>query len=208
MSHPTFVAVGSTGQQPFREQHAGAVQASSQQPHVVTLEPGLALTIRLAEKLSTDYNYTGDTFRGTLQEPLIANGFIIADKGSTVFGRIVHASRSRLLGGGGSDLTLSLTEMGTTDGQTVAFETIPWEEKGSHTNLANPAKLVGAAFGAVIKTVSGTGREAGSNSMVDSSSASGRVKVAKQRTVVLPKGTQLTFRLAAPVTIRERLNVH
>ncbi len=178
------------------------------QPHVVTLEPGLALTIRLAEKLSTDYNYTGDTFRGTLQEPLIANGFIIADRGSTVFGRIKYAHKSRLLGGGSSDLTLTLNEMGTTDGQTVGFETSPWEEKGAHTNLANPAKLVGTAFGAVIKTVSGTGRGDASNSMVDGSSAPGQVKVAKQRTIVLPKGTQLTFRLAAPLTIRERLNTH
>ncbi len=189
----------------IREQHAGGSPPAVQQAHVITLEPGLALTIRLAEKLSTDYNYTGDTFRGTLEEPLIANGFIIADRGTTVFGRILYARKSRLLGGGGADLSLTLTEMGTTDGQTIDFETSPWEEKGSHTNLANPVKLVGAALGAVVKTVSGIGVR--SNSVVDSSSATNGVKVGKQRTIVLPKGTKMMFRLIAPLTIREHLNV-
>lgn len=125
-----------------------------------------------------------------------------------MFGRIIYARKSRLFGTGGSDLTLTLTEMGTTDGQTVSLQTSPWEERGAHTNLANPAKLVGAVLGAVVKTVSGTGRGAGSSSVVESNSARGQVKVAKQSTLVLPKGTPLTFRLAAPLTIRERLNVH
>lgn len=64
-SHPMSLAAGAQMQQEYREQHAAGAQSSLQQAHVVTLEPGLALTIRLAEKLSTAYNYTGDTFRGT-----------------------------------------------------------------------------------------------------------------------------------------------
>ena len=99
-------------QQGTQQQPALASEVTQPQPYVITLEPGFAVTIQLTEKLSTDYSNSGDTFRGMLDEPLIANGFVIAEKGWTAVGRIEYARRARLFGGE-SELVLTLTEIGT-----------------------------------------------------------------------------------------------
>jgi outer membrane biosynthesis protein TonB len=98
-------------------------------PHVVTLPAGTTLNIRLGETLSTDHNYTGDTFRGTLDTPIIMNGFIIADHGSRVLGRIVNAQKAGHIEGA-ADLNLTLTEKNTTVAQRAAIKTTPNDRKG------------------------------------------------------------------------------
>ncbi|MDQ2777697.1 MAG: hypothetical protein M3Y57_22700, partial [Acidobacteriota bacterium] len=85
-------------------------QAPVRQPQSVTLEPGMSVVIRLNEALSTEHNYTGDTFRGTLELPVIINGFIIAEKGSKVLGRVVDAEKPGRVQGV-ADLSLALTEI-------------------------------------------------------------------------------------------------
>ena len=62
--------------------------AAPAQPHVVTLPSGTSISIRMGETLSTDHNFSGDTFRASLDRPIVQDGFIIAEKGSKVLGKI------------------------------------------------------------------------------------------------------------------------
>lgn len=189
-----------------RELRRTASPIPGRQAHVITLERGLMLSVRLSDKLSTDYNFSGETFHSSLEEPVIANGFIIADTRSTVFGRIDYAHKAHLLAGD-SELTLTLTAISTTDGQIIAIETSPWREKGARTTVVNTAEMaVGAVAGAVVGALSGAARGAGLSSAIDDNSAAAKIKLAKPRSVTLLPGTELSFRLAMPVTIRERLN--
>ena len=193
-----------TYEAPRQEYHAAGVHSAVPLAHTVTLEPGLALVIRLSDKLSTDYNSDGDTFRGTVDKPVIVNSFIIAEKGATVFGRIVYARKARLLGA--SDLSLVLTDIYTTDGQEVKVQTAAWEESGARTNLGHAINLVDAAMGAVAGAVYEAARGAGISSSIADEPPSERFKAAKRRTVMLPPGTRLTFYLSRALTLHERLN--
>src|SRR4051812_38142895 len=47
----------------------------------VTLDVGTTLSVRLIESLSSDRNHPGDTFTASLDEPLVADGMVIAEKG-------------------------------------------------------------------------------------------------------------------------------
>ena len=96
--------------------------APTPQAHVVTLQPGTVLSVRLNQTLSTEKNYPGDTFRATLTAPLIVDGFIIADRGSRVQGQVVEADRSGRVKGR-ANMELALTEINTTDGQRVRIQT-------------------------------------------------------------------------------------
>ncbi len=130
------------------------------QPHTVTLPAGTTVSVRLAETLSTNDNYTGDTFRATLESPIIADGFIIADKGSKVLGQIVKAQKAGRVEGV-SELTLALTEINTTDGQRVKIETSTWDKKGPKSTDQDAAKIAGgAAVGAIIGAIAGGGKGA------------------------------------------------
>jgi hypothetical protein len=104
-------------------------------PIVVTLQPGTSVSIRLEQNVSTDRNRSGDLFRGSLDSPLIVNGFVLAERGARALGKVEKSKRARLLGSR-ADLSLSLTEISTTDGQRVAIQTSAWEEKGAHSAWA------------------------------------------------------------------------
>lgn len=176
------------------------------QPRSETLAAGTNVVIRLAETLSPEHNYTGDTFRATLEAPVIVDGFIIADKGSKVLGKIVNAQKAGRVQGVAA-LTLTLTEINTTDGQRVKIETSTWDKKGSKSTGEDGAKIAGgAALGAIIGAIAGGGKGAAIGAGAGGAAGTGTVLATRGKTLTLPIETRLTFRLTNPVTITEQLN--
>jgi hypothetical protein len=181
---------------------SGAGRMPEQRPKLVTLEPGTRISIRVEENISTDRNRSGDVFRGSLDSPLIVNGFVLAEKGARVLGEVEKSKRARLLGSR-ADLSLRLTEISMADGQRVAIQTSRWEEKGAHGSVADTPKMAaGAALGAVVGALTGAARGAGFVSD-DAGARKNRPPAANKRNLVLTTGAQLTFRVVAPVTITE-----
>jgi hypothetical protein len=178
-----------------------AVQIPPAQSHEVTLEPGIPITIQLVEKLSTDYNNSGDTFRAVLAEPVVASGFVVADTGSSVLGRIEYARRARLLGAE-PELLLTVTEIGTSDGQMIAVRTDSCEETGARKGVRSEVKMrAGVAVGAILRAVSRRVRAAGFTSGLDDNFPLDQGKSGERWSVVLPVGTKLTFHVATPLLI-------
>jgi hypothetical protein len=193
--------------QPENSPAPAAPQSSpAPQPRTVTLPAGTNVVVRLAETLSPEQNYTGDTFRATLESPIIIDGFIIADKGSKVLGTITNAQRAGRVEGV-SDLTLTLTEINTTDGQRVKIETSTWDKKGLKSTGEDTAKIAGgAALGAIIGAIAGGGKGAAIGAGAGGAAGAGTVLATRGKTATLPIETRLTFRLTNPVTITEKLN--
>jgi hypothetical protein len=176
------------------------------QPHVVTLQTGTNVSVRLGETLSTDKNYSGDTFRASLDRPIIQDGFVIADKGSKVLGKIVGLDKAGKFEGT-SNLQLVLTEINTTDGQRVHIQTGFLDRKGPVNNGAAAAKVGGGAvLGAVIGALAGGGKGAAIGAGAGGAIGAGTVMAGKGRPAVVPTEAQLTFQLSAPTTITEHLN--
>lgn len=182
------------------------VPTPAPQPHVVTLAAGTLVSVRLGETLSTDHNYTGDTFRATLLSPIVQDGFIIADRGSKVLGRVVNAQSAGHMAAV-SGLALALTEINTTDGQRVRIETTTFERSGPSTLGADTAKIAGgAALGALIGGLAGGGKGAAIGAGAGGAAGTGAVLWTHGKATVLASETQISFRLANPVTITEKLN--
>jgi hypothetical protein len=176
------------------------------QPHVVTLQAGTNLSIRLGETLSSDHNYTGDTFRGTLEAPVIVDGFIIADRGSKVLGKVINVQEAGRVQGL-STLSLTLTEINTTDGQRVRVQTDSYEKRGLTSTGSDAAKIAGsAALGAIIGAIAGGGKGAAIGAGAGGAAGTGIVLATRGKPTALPVETHLTFRLASPVTITEQIN--
>lgn len=181
-----------------------AATTPERRPRVVTLQPGTSLAIRLEESVSTDRNRSGDMFRASLDSPLIVNGFVLAERGARVLGRIEKAKRARLLESR-PELSLRLTEISMADGQRATIETAPREQKGAHTSVGSTSKMAaGAAYGAVVGALTGAARGAGFVSD-DVGMRKGTLIAANKRSLVLTTGARLTFRVARPLTITERL---
>jgi hypothetical protein len=108
-----------------------------------------ALTVQLSDTLSSDYSRPGDTFRATLAAPLVVDGYLLADSGTTLQGR-VEAVRKASLMGGRSELSVSLTEIGTWNGQRTRLQTGLREVKGASMKAAVGSGFVARTRAAIL----------------------------------------------------------
>lgn len=175
-------------------------------PKAVTLASGTPVTVRLNETLSTDRNAGGDTFTATLDRAIVVDGFVIADRGARVLGKIIKAERAGRVKGV-SELELALTQVHTTDDQTVNIDTTPWMQRGEQANKKRAAEVAGgAALGAIIGAIAGGGTGAAIGAGTGGAAGGGVVLAQGGKQTTVPAETRVTFTLQAPVTITERLN--
>jgi hypothetical protein len=92
-----------------------------------TLRAGMLITVRINEALSSNLNSKGDVFSGILDRPLIADGFVIAERGARVRGEVVESKAA----GGSSELSIRLREILASDGQRVHIVSEPWRKAGN-----------------------------------------------------------------------------
>ncbi|MGP0072959.1 MAG: hypothetical protein ACLPWF_13625 [Bryobacteraceae bacterium] len=81
----------------------------------VTLAAGTLLPVRIGENLSSARNQPGDSFSATLTQPLVIDGWVIAERGARVEGRVVDK--------GGAHLGISIVRLALSDGQNVPIHT-------------------------------------------------------------------------------------
>jgi hypothetical protein len=174
-------------------------------PQTVTIPAGTLLPVRVNEKISTDNNYSGDAFTATLEKPLVVNGFVIADRGARITGKVVEAVKPGRIKGV-ADLQLALTKLHTTDGQTIDIVTTPWDKRGPGSKKRDGAEMAGgAALGAIIGAIAGGGKGAAIGAGTGGAAGTGVVLSQRGKAATIPSETRLTFTLDSPVTITERL---
>lgn len=170
----------------------------------VTVPAGTMLSVRLVESLSSDKNRPGDAFSATLDQPLQVDGLVIAERGARVDGRVTESRQAGRVKGV-SDMALQLVRLHTSDGQTVALQTSPFEKQGPTSKKEDAEKVgIGAAIGAAIGAIAGGGRGAAIGAGAGGAAGGGTVLATRGKPVVFPSETRLSFRLTAPVTLTEK----
>jgi hypothetical protein len=189
------------------QQPAPAVAAPAPQTPAalqVTLKAGTLIPVRTVERLSSDHNSTGDGFSATLDQPLVVDGWVIAERGARLDGTVVDTQRAGV-GKGRSGLALVLTQLKTSDGQRVAIETETFEKHAEATSGETAGKVIaGTAIGAAIGAMAGGGKGAGIGAAVGTAAGAGGAVATKNKTVSLPPETRVEFRLRNSITITER----
>lgn len=174
------------------------------EPRTVTLPAGLGIMVRLNHTVSTERNQAGDDFQAVLDEPLIVEGLVVAEKGAQVQGKIVQADRAGRIKGRAL-LVMELTSLATQDGQLLDIETQYVEQEGRSTQKKDAAKVgIGAGIGAAIGAVIGGGKGAGIGAATGAGAGAGTVAATRGEPVVLRPETRLKFRLNQAVSVTER----
>lgn len=191
------------------EQRATAAPAAApappRKPNTVTLKDGTLFNVRLAEKLSSERQASGDTFWATLDEPVVAEGFVIAERGARVEGKVVNAVRAGRVKGT-AELSLQLTRLRTADGQNVDIKTVTFTKEGPKSVKEDAVKVgVGSAIGAAIGAIAGGGRGAAIGAATGGAAGGGYVLTQRGKPAELPVETRLSFRLEVPLTLTERV---
>ena len=125
-----------------------------------TLAPGAKLEVRITDRLSSDTAKPGDTFRGTLAQPVVVNGKTLFEKGTDVKGQVLQASSSGRLNSPGQ-LQLVLTSISTGWFSSAPLTVQPLLIKGRSHTKSNVTKIGGgAAAGAIVGGVAAGGKGA------------------------------------------------
>ena len=175
------------------------------QPRTVTLSAGTLLPVRLGETLTSEKNKEGDAFTATLDKPLVIDGFVVAERGARLEGRVVEADRAGKVRGV-SHLAIELVRLTTADGQRINIRTEPFHKDGQAERGRDAAKIgAGAAIGAAIGAIAGGGRGAAIGAGVGGAAGTGTVLATRGQPAQLPVETRISFRVNEAVTITENL---
>jgi len=174
------------------------------EPHRVTLNAGTLIPVRLVDGLSSERNLPGDTFTATLDKELVVDGFVIAERGARVEGRVVASDRGGRVRGVAS-LQVEIVRLRLSDGQTIGLQTETFERRADPTHNQDAAKVGGgAALGAIIGALAGGGKGAAIGAGVGGAAGTGDVLATRGKPATLPSEMRLTFRLRAGVTVTEK----
>jgi hypothetical protein len=165
-----------------------------------TVSGGAEIKVRLLDKLDTGETQAGQSFSGTVAEPVRSGGRMILARGTTVQGRITDVVSSGRLQRPAS-ITLQLTKIGGTGLQAEALRM-----DGKSHGVRNVALIGGAAAaGAILGGVAGGGKGAAIGTAVGAGAGTATAYMTGKQELVLPVETLLTFvmagdSLAAPGT--------
>jgi hypothetical protein len=170
-------------------------------PPRLTIKTGTYVTVRLNQWLSSDRNQQGDTFTGTLQQPVVVDGFVVAQRGQTVYGRVTEAQKAGRVEGT-SRLGVQLTQLSLVDGNQVSVQSQMVNRTGPTSTGRDAAAIGGTtALGAIIGAGADYGRGAAIGAGAGAAAGIIGVLLTRGRPTVLYPESALTFQIEAPVSI-------
>jgi hypothetical protein len=164
----------------------------------VQVPSGTAITVRLIESVDSNVSHLGQTFRASIDEPVLVNGETIIPRGADAVVKLVEDKESGKFEGK-TILTLALTDI-TINGQTIDTTTGD-VSRASSSRGARTAKVVGGttALGAIIGALAGGGRGAAIGAASGAAVGGGAEILTKGQRVKIPSETRLNFTLQQPI---------
>jgi len=170
-------------------------------PARLTIPAGTFLTVRSNQMLSSDRSQVGDFFSATLNEPVVVDGIVVAQRGQTVSGRVAEVDKGSRTKNP-ARLGVQVTSLTAADGQQVPVQTLLAGRDG-HFNTGRDVGTVAATtgVGAVIGAAAGYGTGAAIGAGAGAMAGLAGVLLGHGAPAVIYPEALLTFRVEAPVTV-------
>jgi hypothetical protein len=168
-------------------------------PSMITIKPATFVTVRINQELASNHNGVGDTFSGTLAQPIVVNGIVVAQRGQMVYGRVAVAEKVKGL----SRLGVELTSLTLVDGTQVQLRTQLISRQGGTTPAGEQAGVITSttAAGAVIGAIADGGAGAAAGAGIGAAAGIIGVLATRNRPSVIYPETMLTFQTEHAIPI-------
>jgi hypothetical protein len=167
----------------------------------ITVPEGTVLTVRLNETVSSKKNHSGDTFSGTVQQPVEVEGKVVIPKGSAVTGTVADAKPLGKIKGAAT-LRLVLDSVTVKDSKyDIQTTAVARRLKGKGKRTAEFAGG-GAGAGALIGALAGGGKGAAIGALAGGGAGFAGGAFTGNKDIVLPAETTLSFKLLKPVEVK------
>jgi len=203
VTNPPRYADSSPGDRPYSQAASApaAPLANQAVPPELTLPAGTLVIVRLTGTLSSDHNLPGDGFTAVLDQPLVAQGWVVSNRGQTVVGRVGAAQKAGRVQHV-SQLAVELSELVLVDGRQVPVRTQLVQSSAGTSNGRDAAGVgTSAGVGAMIGAAAGQGEGAAIGAAAGAVAGIVGVLTTRGRATELYPETVLTFRLDGPVSI-------
>ena len=163
-------------------------------PQGTELPAGTSIVIRMIDDVDSERDRIGQTFRASIDEPVVVNGQTVIPRGADVIAKLVDDKQSGKFEGR-TILTLDLMQV-QVNGRMVDINTEDVSQSSSSRG-ARTAKVVGgtAALGAIIGAIAGGGKGAAIGAASGAAVGGGVQVLTKGQRVRIPSETRLTFTL-------------
>ena len=164
----------------------------------VQIPAGTFITVRMIDAVDSKGSHLGQTFRASVDEPVVINGQTVIPRGADALAKLVEDKESGKFEGK-TILTLALTDI-TINGQMIDTSTSD-VSRASSSRGSRTAKVVGGAtaLGAIIGALAGGGRGAAIGAASGAAVGGTAQVVTKGQQVKIPSETRLTFTLQQPI---------
>lgn len=179
---------------------APAAPASTQQRAGIQIPAGTEIVIRMIDDVDSQVHRVGQTFKASLDEPIIVDGRTLVARHADVLAKLVEEKESGRLTGR-AELTLALVSF-TIDGKT--FDVVTQEvTTASESRTGQTAKVVGGAtaLGAIVGAIAGGGRGAAIGAASGAGAGTAVQVITKGERVRIPSESRLVFTLQQPVSL-------
>jgi hypothetical protein len=165
-------------------------------PRQITAPADTPLVVRMEQTVSAKDNNVGDTFSGTLAQPVVVRGVTILRAGTPVTG-VVTASKGQGRFKGDGALGISVRRVGNYTVTTTAYEKTV-SGKGKRTAIFAGG---GGGAGALIGGIAGGGKGALLGGLLGAGGGTAAGAFTGNKNVSVPAESVVTFNLAAPLTV-------
>ena len=180
------------------------IPAGTPAPPMLTLPAGTVIPVRVSQWLSSDRNHPGDTFSATLDQPLVANGWVVARRGQSIIGHVAVAKKAEH-GKDNSELGLVVDQLILVDGEQLPVTTqlvnsLPRDSRGGADRKVGTVAAT-TVIGVTIGAIAGGGTGAAVGAGVGASAGIAGVMSTRGGPTVVSPETLLTFHLQSPLDI-------
>ena len=166
----------------------------------VTVPSGTMLTVRMIDPVDSSVNQVGETFRASLDEPIVVNGRTIASRGANVTTKLVSVAEAGRISGR-SELALVLYDV-SINGRRYEITTEEVAQQGASRGSQSAQRIGGlAVLGAVIGAVAGGGRGAAQGAAAGAGAGTAIQVLTHGENVQIPAESRLEFTLATPLNL-------
>lgn len=166
----------------------------------ITIPEGTAVTVRLIDPVDTEKHKEGDTFRASVDSPIVIDEKTVIPKNADVEAKLVSAKSAGHFTGS-SEVVLILTKI-TVGGKVYDVQTGEFTKQGASRGKRSAVVVGGgAAVGAVIGAIAGGGKGAAIGAAAGAGTGTGVQALTKGQQIKLPSETLLEFQLKAPLTV-------
>lgn len=167
---------------------------------VATVPSGTAITVTLADRVSTEANKEGDAFTAHLSQPIIVAGKVVAEKGDRVTGHIKTLEEPGRVKGR-ARLELVLDDIRTSK-DTYKVSSEPFIVVASDNHERDAAEVAGgAAVGAAIGAIAGGKKGAAIGAVIGGGTGTTAVLITKGQELTLEPETKVNFVLLRDVDL-------